>query len=1243
MDPPGLDVEDSTPDQETSFYSTQPKEKWKIDVFQLLGAMAAVGAGTAQPLMTLILGGLANEFNHPSDKARLKKKIGSEVLFFVYIFVGQWSLTCLYGVLLSISAMRHSRKLRAAYLRSAICQDMGMISQGKAIDNMATNISIIEDALSEKLGIVMQAGSTVVVAVIIAFVHSWQLSLALLSTIVLLFISNFGTAAIETRAERKIQEGDEEAASLAEECLGGIRLVMSCVAESKLSAKYAALLEKMRTRRLRKSPILGLQFSISYFALLCSYGLAFWYGTKLLNEGRIGSGGAIVIVIMSINQGTNGMRKILPFYGLLSKARAASNTLSKIINSKPAIDPLDPNGLSLAELKGSITLQNVEFAYSSRSSSKVLDNLSLSFEAGKTAALIGASGSGKSTIVGLLERWYDPSNGTVLIDGYDIKDLNVKSLRSNIGVVQQDVVLFNDTIFYNVACGLYGTSLEGLSENEKLELVIRSCIEVEAHAFIQGLPDGYNTRVGDKGNRLSGGQKQRIGIARAIISSPRILIFDEATSALDAESERTVEVAIKKASTNRTTIIIAHKLSFVQQADKIVLLKNGNILEEGTHQSLIALKGTYSRLLEAQELDGLTLREERTPLQPEVLSENTISARNLGAARSEMWLDTGNLETKMVPPVQMSLFQCLYSLFKENHTLGWLFIALVPISVIAGAIYPTQAILFGNTVSGFGIMDDIQAHENFWSLMWLLVAVGTFVAFLAMGIISSTMSSIAKCHYQTAYFDAMLRQPPQFFDQGNFTSGALVASLSLRTSQIQSLLNVLGFSLVAFVSITSCSILALATQWRLALVGLSGGMPIIMFAGYLRLRSGARRSKSLSEPLLDSAQYASEVIGAVRTVAALTMEEVVCHELDRKMIKAIPQFYRHIFTTMPLFAFSESGYFLGLALIFWYGGNLLTDGKVTSTQLWTIYLAVLAGGQGAGEIFANSNSIFQAKLAINTITELMRSAEERDQESSQSKKREEKEEGPLNSIEFRDVYFSYPNAPHHQVLENLNISVSSGQSLAIVGTSGSGKSTIISLLEKFYKANSGSIKIGPYELDTLDTASYRNTVSLVSQDTVLFQGTIRENILLGASEAETDDERLELAAKDANIHDFIASLPEGYSTQCGNKGMLFSGGQRQRIAIARALVRRPTILLLDEATSALDSLSEREVLEALKKIKRETTTITVAHRLATIKEADLILVLVRGRIVERGTHAKLLEKKGAYWAMCRAQALDREL
>jgi ATP-binding cassette subfamily B (MDR/TAP) protein 1 len=248
-----------------------------------------------------------------------------------------------------------------------------------------------------------------------------------------------------------------------------------------------------------------------------------------------------------------------------------------------------------------------------------------------------------------------------------------------------------------------------------------------------------------------------------------------------------------------------------------------------------------------------------------------------------------------------------------------------------------------------------------------------------------------------------------------------------------------------------------------------------------------------------------------------------------------------------------------------------------------------------------------------------------------------------NSITFDNVDFSYPSAPDHRVLQGITFSANSGQRIAIVGPSGSGKSTIIALLEKFYHANNGSISIGPHPLNKLNTVTYRNTASLVSQDTILFQGTLRENILLGFADSESTDDRIEIAAKDANIHDFITSLPEGYNTQCGNKGIAFSGGQRQRIALARALARKPKILLLDEATSALDSLSEIEVLDALHRLSRQTTRVTVAHRLATVRKSDCILVLVKGRIVERGTHAQLMEKGGTYWAMNKAQALDQEL
>lgn len=280
----------------TTSHRDRNQQPWKLDIFQILGTAAAIGAGTARPLMVLVFGGLANEFNSFKDTSSLRKTVNREALYLVYLFVGQWALTCIYGILLSISAMKCSRRLRAAYLKSTIRQDIGLVSQGKAADNMASSIEIIEDAMSEKLGIVMQSGSAIITSLVIAFVHNWQLTLVLFwATIFLLFVSNFGTAALDAKSEQRSQESDEEAATFAEECLNGIRIVKACVAEPKLANKYAKYLANSRFIRMRKSPILAIQFSMTYFALLGSFALAFWYGTILLNQGKIANGGTVVM------------------------------------------------------------------------------------------------------------------------------------------------------------------------------------------------------------------------------------------------------------------------------------------------------------------------------------------------------------------------------------------------------------------------------------------------------------------------------------------------------------------------------------------------------------------------------------------------------------------------------------------------------------------------------------------------------------------------------------------------------------------------------------------------------------------------------------------------------------------------------------------------------------------------------------------------------------------------------------
>jgi ATP-binding cassette, subfamily B (MDR/TAP), member 1 len=331
-----------------------------------------------------------------------------------------------------------------------------------------------------------------------------------------------------------------------------------------------------------------------------------------------------------------------------------------------------------------------------------------------------------------------------------------------------------------------------------------------------------------------------------------------------------------------------------------------------------------------------------------------------------------------------------------------------------------------------------------------------------------------------------------------------------------------------------------------------------------------------------------------------------------------------------------------LILLTWhrYGGKLLLSGEYTVVQFFIVYLAVIYCGEAAGQFLAFCNSIGKGQRACNEILSF-RNQIPSIQEDPSLDEPELDTDKPAH-IASDDVSYAYATRPNATVVKDATFEIKPGQFVAFVGPSGCGKSTLVALLSRFYDPVSGTISLDSYPIKALCPRQYRGQLALVQQEPVLYQGSIRENVAMGLSMAEASDEQVKSACEAANIHDFITSLPEGFNTLCGARGTQLSGGQRQRLAIARALIREPRLLLLDEATSALDTESERIVQGALEKAQSGRTTLAVAHRLSTIKEADLILVFERGRIVERGSHAQLLAKKGVYYEMCLGQSLDRE-
>jgi ATP-binding cassette subfamily B (MDR/TAP) protein 1 len=543
------------------------------------------------------------------------------------------------------------------------------------------------------------------------------------------------------------------------------------------------------------------------------------------------------------------------------------------------------------------------------------------------------------------------------------------------------------------------------------------------------------------------------------------------------------------------------------------------------------------------------------------------------------------------------------------------------------------------------------SRANFYALMFFIVAIGNFVAYAIAGWLANVIAQHIIKVYRAEIFDNTLRQDMSFFDSPSHGTGALVARLSAEPTSLQELLS-MNFALILInvVNLMSSSILAIAFGWKLGLVLVFGALPVLVGSGYLRIRLEFKFEQDTTARFASSSALASEAVMAIRTVSSLALEGAIVDRY-RKSLDGIAQHaIGNLGWKMLFYSLSQSIAFLAMGLGFWYGGRLVSTSEYTTGQFYTIFVAVIFSGESAASLFQYTTSITKARTAINYIFNLRRSQTLHDKAASNGdgnsggdtteKARTLLGKGP--AIQCEDVNFCYPLRPKLTVLKRIDISISSGKMVAFVGASGCGKSTMISLLQRFYDPTNGRITFDGQDIKTLDRRHYRHDIALVQQEPVLYQGSIRENIALGLEADEPTDAEIEDVCRQANVWGFVSSLPEGLGTLCGNQGLSFSGGQRQRIAIARALVRRPRLLLLDEATSALDTESEKIVKEALDRAAEGCTTVAVAHRLSTIRDADLIVVFERGRVAQQGTHQELIAKGGIYYEMVMGQSLDRE-
>ncbi|KAI0802501.1 putative ABC multidrug transporter [Xylaria sp. FL0064] len=1236
-------------DKQSILKHTTPREK----IILAISFIGAILGGVLNPLIGVIYGQLVGVFDNykrsSSPAIETRKRLDTFSLYYVYVSIAIFVLLYVSTVGFYYVGERIARTLRKNYLMAILRQNMAFFDAhepGEISMRIMSDMGTIQEGITSKISIASTAVATLFAAFIISLVEHWKIALVLSPTFVLMAISGALTATRATKAQAKAKPAGDKAFNISQETLSSMRHVFAFGLQEHLAAKFDSCLRRAGYLHMKSQNIISLFTSWTNSVPILVFALCFWVGSIFLVRGEV-SAGQITTIALVVNMGAFAILRIAPSAQALISTMSSAAVVIEQMKRRSTQDPFDSSGVTLNDLKGDIEFRGVSLAYPQRQDHLVMNNISFTCPAMKTTAIVGASGSGKSSVVSLLQRFYEPIGGEICVDGVDIQLLNLRWLRDQMALVEQQPTLFDTAIFENISYGAINLP-NRIPEDEMAHKVFLAAKTANVHDFISALPCGYQTRVGENGIQLSGGERQKIAIARALIRNPTILLLDEATSALDSRSESTVQNALVAAADNRTTIVIAHRLSTIRNADNIIVFSQGRVIEQGTHSELIALNNHYSRLVRAQQVDsfwngeGAIIEDNHYSFDigsPLIHSKSSVMGHRTGPS---LTVATTNQLDEKHKSKSLGLGKTLVFLARLNKEEWTMLYFALFCSLIVGLVIPGQAVVFARILQVFSLSTSeygyIRSQANVLAGIFLILAFVAFVFSLGAGYSFSYAAEKLARRIKYTCFRSIISQNVEFFDNKAHSTGALLSVLSSSVDALNGLSGpVIGGSLTFLATILGGIVVSLVIGWKLALV-CTATIPIVVACGWARLQMLAIFDSKTRQSSIDSASYAGELIKSVSTVASLGLEEFVLERYDEFLSRQSEKSLRSILGASSFYAASQSVVYLAVALAFWYGGMLIIDEEYSIFQYFVCHATLVSGSQLAGTIFTFAPDASKAMHACGEVKALLdsRVIPPTSKTHAEEEKREHEAKG---HIEFKSVSFAYPSRVSRFALDNFSLDVGANQYIALVGPSGCGKSTILSLVERFYDPTNGTILVGGQDLSKIDIVQHRKAISLVSQDPVMYSGTIKENVAMGLAGENVSDEAIWAACRMANIDKFIISLQDGLSTTVGPGGCMLSGGQKQRIAIARALIRNPRILLLDEATSALDTESESLVQEALEAASRGRTTIAVAHRLSTIMRADRICVLEHGRLVEVGTHDQLVQKRGMYWELLKMQNL----
>jgi len=913
---------------------------------------------------------------------------------------------------------------------------------------------------------------------------------------------------------------------------------------------------------------------------------------------------ALLIVLMAGTEVFRPLRdlRMVLHQGMVGQSAAAG--INALLAAQPLVPPHSaalPPSLSLLP---TIAFEDVRFAYPGGRGA-AHDGLSFTVGAGEKIGIVGPSGSGKSSVARLLLRLFDPQQGRVLIGGRDLRTLDPETVRRMIAVVHQDTYLFHGTVEENLRLG------KPDADQPELDAAAR---DANAHEFIAALPQGWQTMIGERGVMLSGGQRQRLAIARALLRDAPILILDEALSSVDAENEAVIQQAIDRLAAGRTTLVLAHRLSSVIGADRILVLDHGRLVEQGRHAELIRRDGPYRRLMgaQAEERDGdIALSEE-------------AAATIVAGRRDEIEMDGETAPAELAAEAASVGWAA---------TLGTLVAIIRPwrrrFAVVVGSGIARVAAFIGVGVIGALAVAAVKTGSPYGYLL-ILLALAAPLAGLLHWLESWLAHDIAYrllAEMRIALFAKLDALAPAYLLRRR--SGDLIALASQDVETIEYFFaHTVAPALVAVLVPATVLLVLAVIAWPIALALL----PFVLFAALAPVVSRARIDRLGAE-----ARDALGLLGAYVTETIQGLNDLVAFQAvagRRRNFIELVRGYQQIRLELlgdlsAQTARLETVTGLGGLAVAVVGARLAAEHQLAPTMLPLLILLSLSSFLPISEIAQVSRQL------ADTIASTRRFYAVQREEPAVV-------DGPLcppepaggSAIRFEGASFTYPGA-RRPALNDIRLEVPAGATLALVGPSGAGKTTIANLLLRFWDPEAGRILIDGVDLREFELDHLRRRVSLVSQDTYLFNDTLRANVALARPEA--DEAAIHRALDQAALAEFVASLPQGLDTPVGERGVQLSGGQRQRVAIARAFLKNAPTLVLDEATSHLDAVSEAQVRGALDALMRDRTTIVIAHRLSTVRNADLLAVLDRGNLVETGSHAELLAHNGLYARLIRRQ------